>query len=203
MTLGMASVLAQPPIGVPVPPLGNGPFILDTAEQHKIRVTVVTKGLSHPWSLAFLPDGNMLVTERPGRMRIVRDGKLDPRPISGVPAVLTMGNSGLMDVAEAWGVDETSVSMVAMPLFHIGGSGWANVALARGGTDVLVPMIDPAALVDSIERDGITKDFFKAGDRLRIWASPNRNPNDNRIRIKRMERRRDKWKWGGNRIETR
>jgi len=99
MTLGMASVLAQPPIGVPVPPLGNGPFILDTAEQHKIRVTVVTKGLSHPWSLAFLPDGNMLVTERPGRMRIVRDGKLDPRPISGVPAVLTMGNSGLMDVA--------------------------------------------------------------------------------------------------------
>jgi len=99
MSLGIASALAQPPIGVPVPPLGNGPFILDTAEQHKIRVTVVTKGLSHPWSLAFLPDGNMLVTERPGRMRIVRDGKLDPRPISGVPAVLTMGNSGLMDVA--------------------------------------------------------------------------------------------------------
>jgi hypothetical protein len=41
------------------------------------------------------------------------------------------------------------------------------------------------------------------GDRLRIWASPNRNPKDNRVRIKRMERRRDRWKWGGNRIETR
>ena len=51
--------------------------------------------------------------------------------------------------------------------------------------------------------DRITKSFFKAGDRLRIWASPNRNPNDNRVRIKRMERRSDKWKWGGNRIETR
>jgi long-chain acyl-CoA synthetase len=50
--------------------------------------------------------------------------------------------------------------MVAMPLFHIGGSGWANVALARGGTDVLVPMIDPAALVDSIERDRITNAFL-------------------------------------------
>ena len=49
-----------------------------------------------------------------------------------------------MDVANAWDVDESSVSLVAMPLFHIGGSGWANVALARGGTDVLVPMIDPA-----------------------------------------------------------
>jgi hypothetical protein len=59
------------------------------------------------------------------------------------------------------------------------------------------------ASVSRLERDGITKDFFKIGDRLRIWASPNRNPNDNRIRIKRMERRSDKWKWGGNRIETR
>jgi len=57
--------------------------------------------------------------------------------------------------------------------------------------------------VSRLERDGITKDFFKMGDRLRIWASPNRNPNDNRIRIKRIERRSDRWRWGGNRIETR
>ena len=42
----------QPPIGVPVAPLGAGPFVFDTAEQHKIRVTVVTKGLVHPWALA-------------------------------------------------------------------------------------------------------------------------------------------------------
>src|ERR1700675_3879922 len=83
----------EPPIGLPVPPLGNGPFIFDTAEQHKIRVSVVTKGLSHPWSLAFLPDGSILVTERPGRLRMIRDGKLDARPISGVPKVLTIGNS--------------------------------------------------------------------------------------------------------------
>jgi glucose/arabinose dehydrogenase len=54
------------PIGFPVAPLGDGPFLIDTAEQHKIRVVVVAKGLSHPWSLAFLPDGNMLVSERPG-----------------------------------------------------------------------------------------------------------------------------------------
>src|SRR5215510_3647832 len=62
----------QAPIGVPVAPLGNGPFIFDTAEQHKIRVAVVTKGLEHPWSLVFLPDGGMLVTERPGRLRMIR-----------------------------------------------------------------------------------------------------------------------------------
>lgn len=99
----VAAAIAQQPIGVPVAPLGAGPFILDTAEQHKIRVSVVTKGLEHPWSLAFLPDGSMLITERPGRLRLIRDvtrdGKLDPKPISGVPAVRTIGNSGLMDVA--------------------------------------------------------------------------------------------------------
>jgi len=93
------AIAQQATIGVPVPPLGNGPFVFDTAEQHKIRVSVVAKGLEHPWSLAFLPDGSMLLTERPGRLRIVRDGKLDPKPISGVPAVRLIGNSGLMDVA--------------------------------------------------------------------------------------------------------
>ncbi len=89
----------QPSIGVPVPPLDEGPWVFDTAEQHKIRVSVVAKGLSHPWAIAFLPDGNMLVTERPGRLRIVRHGMLDPRAISGVPTVRTDGNGGLMDVA--------------------------------------------------------------------------------------------------------
>src|SRR5262245_3273248 len=75
-----AVVMAQrqePPIGVPVASLGAGPFVFDTAEQHRIRVTV-TKGLVHPWALAFLPDGSMLVTERPGRLRVVRNGVLDP-----------------------------------------------------------------------------------------------------------------------------
>ena len=99
----VAAAIAQQPIGVPVPPLRDGPFIFDTAEQHKIRVSVVVKGLEHPWSLTFLPDGSVLVAERPGRLRLVRnvtgDAKLDPRPISGVPAVRLIGNSGLMDVA--------------------------------------------------------------------------------------------------------
>ena len=100
--IGLSAAVAiaqQPTIGVPVSPLGNGPFVFDTAEQHKIRISVLTKGLEHPWSLVFLPDGSILVTERPGRLRIIRDGKLDPKPISGVPAVRTIGNSGLMDVA--------------------------------------------------------------------------------------------------------
>ena len=88
-----------PAIGLPVPPLGTGPFVFDTAEKQKIRVSVVTRGLSHPWSLVFLPDGSMLVTERPGRLRTVRNGVLDPTPVAGVPRVRTDGNGGLMDVA--------------------------------------------------------------------------------------------------------
>ena len=75
MLLVMAA-LSHAQIGVPVPPLGEGPWVIDTAEQHRIRVSVVTKGLSHPWAIAFLPDGGMLVTERPGRLRVVRDGAL-------------------------------------------------------------------------------------------------------------------------------
>ena len=86
-------------IGVPVPPLGAGPWIFDTAEQHKIRVSVVARDLTQPWAIAFLPDGGMLVTERPGRLRVIRDGVLDPHAISGVPEVRTDGNGGLMDVA--------------------------------------------------------------------------------------------------------
>ena len=97
--VGLGYAQQPSPLGVPVPPLGAGPWVFDTAEQHKIRVSVVTKGLEHPWSLAFLPDGDMLITERPGRLRIVRDGVLDPGAIAGVPEVRTDGNGGLMDVA--------------------------------------------------------------------------------------------------------
>ena len=97
--LALSHAQEQPSLGVPVPPLGAGPWVFDTAEQHKVRVSVVTKGLSHPWAIAFLPDGGMLVTERPGRLRIVRDGVLESHAISGVPTVRTDGNGGLMDVA--------------------------------------------------------------------------------------------------------
>jgi hypothetical protein len=50
-----------------------------------------------------------------------------------------------------------------------------------------------------LDRSGIDKKFFKPGDRLHIWVSPNKNPSDNRVRLKRMERRSDGWKWMGNR----
>ena len=57
--------------------------------------------------------------------------------------------------------------------------------------------------VSQLERAGIPKNFFKVGDTLRIWASPNKNPTDNRVRLKRMERKGDGWKWQGNRADIR
>ena len=62
------------------------------------RETTVASGLEHPWGLAFLPDDRLLVTERPGRLRIVgRDGQVSP-PLAGVPPVLARGQGGLLDV---------------------------------------------------------------------------------------------------------
>jgi glucose/arabinose dehydrogenase len=68
-------------------------------EMTGVRLVTVAEGLERPWGLAFLPDGSMLVTERAGRLRIIRDGQIDPRPVEGVPPVHAQGQGGLLDVA--------------------------------------------------------------------------------------------------------
>src|SRR3982751_5158202 len=79
------------PTGIVVPPLGAGPFTYHTAEGQDIRVVVFARGLKHPWSIAFLPTGEMLVSERGGQLRVIRNGKLDPQPVAGAPVVLAAG----------------------------------------------------------------------------------------------------------------
>ena len=85
---------AGPP---PTAVLGDGPWDVQS-QQAKLHVEVVTKGLDHPWGMAFLPDGDILVTERPGRLRVIRKGVLDPKPIEGLLPVYATGISGLTDV---------------------------------------------------------------------------------------------------------
>jgi glucose/arabinose dehydrogenase len=69
------------------------------SEKHAFRVVTLVEGLHHPWSMAWLPDGRMLVTERPGRLRIMsNDFKLDPKPIAGLPQIAAVGQGGLFDV---------------------------------------------------------------------------------------------------------
>ncbi len=117
-------------IGIPVQPMEEGPWIFDTAEQHKIRVSVVARGLSHPWAIAFLPDSGMLVTERPGRVRVIRDDILDPHSIRGVPEVRTDGNGGLMDIAVHPNFSENG--LVYLTYTKPVENGWGAPALARG-----------------------------------------------------------------------
>jgi glucose/arabinose dehydrogenase len=62
------------------------------------KVIEIARGLNHPWSMAFLPDGSILVTERVGRLRLIKDGRLAPQPVGGVPPVHTGGQAGLFDV---------------------------------------------------------------------------------------------------------
>ena len=66
---------------------------------HDYRVTTFAENLVQPWSIAFLPGGDALITERPGRLRIVRDGKLLPNPVEGVPPAVHWGQGGLLEVA--------------------------------------------------------------------------------------------------------
>lgn len=75
----------------------DGARVFETAE-HRIRVITMVSGLERAWSLAFLPGGDLLLTERPGRLRLVRKGVLDAHPIDGVPAVHATEHGGLLEV---------------------------------------------------------------------------------------------------------
>lgn len=99
-----------------------------TSEKARFRMVTVAAGLDHPWSLAFLPDGRMLVTERPGRLRIVaRDGALSA-PLAGVPQVAAQGQGGLLDVTldRDFGASRTIYLCFSEP-----GPGGAGSAIAR------------------------------------------------------------------------
>jgi glucose/arabinose dehydrogenase len=86
--------------GIPAVEVPAEPFVIHTHEIADVRVVPVTRGLSHPWSLAFLPKGDLLITERGGSLRLLQDGVLVPEPLEGVPTdVLARGLSGMMEVA--------------------------------------------------------------------------------------------------------
>jgi glucose/arabinose dehydrogenase len=82
----------------PSPELPNGPIPIETGIERSLQL-VVTKGLVQPFSMAFLPNGDILVTERPGRLRMVRNGVLQPAPIAGLPPIQAGGLTGLLDIA--------------------------------------------------------------------------------------------------------
>ena len=102
VTLGVLALASAVAAQVPRqrPEFGPGPWDYDTFERDtRIHVSKVAEGLSHPWAMAWLPNGDILITERPGRLRIIRNGVLDPKPIEGVPEVDTNTLGGLLDIA--------------------------------------------------------------------------------------------------------
>jgi glucose/arabinose dehydrogenase len=97
---GCGTALADAGPETPKPPEDTmvPPAAASTSVSYKL--TTLATGLDHPWSIAFLPDGAMLVTERPGRLRVIRNGALDPTPIAGVPPVYVKAGAqaGLYDI---------------------------------------------------------------------------------------------------------
>jgi len=153
LTLVAASIaFAQAPrSSPPVPALPQTFF----SSELQIRVVPVATGLSHPWSLAFLPGGNILVTEREGRLRIVKDGKLDPTPIAGTPKVFARVLAGLLDVALHPQYDKNHV--IYLSYSKAGENNLTTTALARG-------TFDGTSLKD-------VKDIFVANS----WSKSNTN----------------------------
>lgn len=98
--------------------------------QHDYRVVTVADGLVNPWSLAFLPGGDILITERPGRLRIVRDGVLLPDPVPGVPEVFARGQGGLLDVVPH--PDFATNRLVYISYSKPQGENESNTAVIRG-----------------------------------------------------------------------
>jgi aldose sugar dehydrogenase len=107
----MANGYPVAPTGLENIPLGKGPFQYPTAEGQSIRVTVLARGLEHPYSLAFLPNGDLLFTERPGHIRLLRKGSSQPVEITGGPGSKSADRSGLVTSVHGY------MSMVLHPRF--------------------------------------------------------------------------------------
>lgn len=91
VSLSLGAAMTQPVVAQQGPPVFR-------TEEATVKVVTVARGLEHPWAMAFLPDGRLLVTERPGRMRVVgKDGRVSP-PLENLPPVFASGQGGLLDV---------------------------------------------------------------------------------------------------------
>jgi glucose/arabinose dehydrogenase len=142
LTLIAVATLAFAPIAV-APAVAQDAPRSPTPKPLKLnaRVTDVARGLEHPWGLEFLPDGRMIVTERPGRLRLIaRDGKLS-EPLAGVPEVYARGQGGLLDVELSPGFAQDRLVYLS---FSEPGDGGAGTAVARGHRSAVPQVSAPA-----------------------------------------------------------
>jgi glucose/arabinose dehydrogenase len=133
------------------------PVAADTyeTEEMPIRVDVVATGLEHPWGIEVLPDGTFLVTERAGRMRIVRNGQVS-QPIGGLPKVANTGQGGLLDVALAGDFEQSGTVFFSFSEPGRGGAGTAvaRARLIRDGSNARLEDVDIIFSMDRKSRGG-------------------------------------------------
>lgn len=99
MTAALGGLLiASAPLLMSYREATENPVIKKNLTESDLKVETVVTGLDMPWATAFLPDGRLLVTERTGKLRLVKDGKIDPKEITGLPDLLYKGQGGLLDV---------------------------------------------------------------------------------------------------------
>ena len=124
------SFLLLPTANAQTRPQDQTQSTLIQSEKQAFRVATLTRGLENPWSIAFLPDGRMLVTERAGRMRILdKHFNLEPKPIEGLPDIIARGQGGLFDVVLH--PDYQKNGWIYWAYNAPGKGGWGT-ALARG-----------------------------------------------------------------------
>jgi aldose sugar dehydrogenase len=129
----------------PTPSLASGSHDFESAEERRLRLTVLTKDLEQPWSMTFLPDSAILVTERPGRLRIIRNGRLLADPVEGVPRVQTGGSRGLQGLMDVVLHPEFASNKLLYLSYHkptADGGGATTLARARWDGKRLVDVED-------------------------------------------------------------
>ena len=122
------------------------------SELHEFKVVTVADGFKDPWSIAFLPNGDMLVTEKPGNLRVVRGGKLDAAPVNGTPKVRYAGQGGLLEVLPHYDFAKNQLVYLSYSKPNADGS--------QGTTAVLRAKFDGKALTE-------VKEIFEA----KAWSA--------------------------------
>jgi len=143
--------------------LSRTPFPAFQSGKERFRVETLAEGLESPWAITLMPDGRMLILERPGRMRLFRDGKLDSAPIKGVPRVVYEGQGGLLDMALHPQYDRNQFVYLAYTVNTEGGI-MTRVARFRETPEGLT---DPKVIFPGVLGSDKAKHF---GSRLRFGA---------------------------------
>src|SRR5215510_11663770 len=157
-TYTMIALLVALGVGCSQPPAGRGAGEVQTSSNASFKVEKVAGGLEVPWSIVWAPDGRMIFTERPGRVRVMEKGTLNPKPLFVVPDVESSGETGLMSVA-------------LHPQFSSNHFIYLSYAYSSGGTKVQVVRYREAP-EGFVDRKVIIEDLpaaqFHAGCRIRF-----------------------------------